>query len=172
MKRIEAAIRNIENFPIDGIVYKDISPILSDAELFHYTIDKLYEAVKTLKIDYVAAIESRGFLLGTPLALRMGVGFIPIRKAGKLPSSCYTERYTLEYAITEIEVQIDACPAGSKILIVDDVLATGGSAAAAGCLVEHLNSEVVAYLFLMDLKFLDGIAKLGKNKVISLITIE
>ena len=149
-------IREIPDFPKEGIIFKDITPIFKNPAAFKDMIDELYESVKDFDFDYIAAIEARGFLVGTPLALKLNKGFIPIRKKGKLPGEVVRASYDLEYGSNTIEMHKDAFEPGSKILIMDDLLATGGTVSAAIDLVRGLEGEVVGLAFLMELGFLNG----------------
>lgn len=154
--KLEKVLRRIPDFPKKGIVYIDISPILQDPELFQLTIDLLAEKYIDSPPDYIAAIDARGFIFGGALATKLGCGFVPIRKKGKLPYKTFAEKYDLEYGSTEIEVHIDAVPAGAKVLLVDDLLATGGTTAAAVKLLEKLEAEIIGIEFVIELEFLNG----------------
>jgi adenine phosphoribosyltransferase len=168
--RIAAAIRDIPDFPKPGIIYKDITPLLKDPELFKETIRALAGRC-TEKPDYIAGIEARGFIIGAPLALELGCGFIPVRKKGKLPYATVEQSYSLEYGTASIEIHQDAVKPGDKVLIVDDVLATGGTAVAAFELLKKINAEIIGINFLLELSFLMGRDKLREMKVDSLITV-
>jgi len=158
--KVKAAIRDIKDFPKKGIVFKDITPILSDPTLTTEITDALAENYAKLNIDAVMGIESRGFLWGVLLAQKLKVPFIPVRKKGKLPYKTVSHKYDLEYGSAEIEVHEDAIEAGSSILIHDDLLATGGTAAAAAEIVRKQNAEIAAFSFLVVLDFLKGEEKL------------
>ena len=149
-------IRDIPDFPQPGIVFKDISPLLRDADAFKQAIDKLVAHYRALEFDYVVGIESRGFIVGAPLAYHLGKGFLPIRKPGKLPYKTERIDYTLEYGSGSLEVHADALSHGHRILIVDDLLATGGTVAASRALIERLGGHVVGAGFLVELAFLHG----------------
>ena len=168
--RIRAAIRDVPDFPQPGIVFKDITPVLADADLFTDVVDHLAECVRGERIDVVAGIESRGFIFGAPLATRIGAGFVPIRKPGKLPSQRVRIDYALEYGTDALEVHADAIAAGQRVLIVDDVLATGGTAGAAARLVRQLNGDVVAFCIILELSFLNGRSKLDNTPLHTLVT--
>jgi adenine phosphoribosyltransferase len=170
--RIRAAIRDVPDFPKAGILFKDITPLLADAELFRLTTDAMGEAFARERISHVVAIESRGFILGAPVAQRLGAGFIPVRKPGKLPAKTEVESYALEYGTDALEVHADACNWGEKprVLIVDDVLATGGTADATRRLVERLGGHVVGFSFLIALGFLPGLERLRGHSVHVLVT--
>jgi len=154
--KLEKALRRIPDFPKKGIIYIDITPILQDAELFQLAIDLLAENYIDSPPDYIAAIDARGFIFGGALATKLGCGFVPIRKKGKLPYKTFTEKYDLEYGSAEIEVHIDAVPAGAKVLLVDDLLATGGTTAAAVKLLEKLKAQIIGIEFIIELEFLNG----------------
>ena len=154
--KLEKALRRIPNFPKEGIVYIDITPILQDPELFQLTIDLLAEKHLDSPPDYIAAIDARGFIFGGALATKLGCGFVPIRKKGKLPYKTFSQKYDLEYGSAELEVHIDAVPAGSKVLLIDDLLATGGTTAAAVKLLEKLQADIVGIEFVIELEFLNG----------------
>ncbi len=162
-------IRNISDFPKEGIEFKDITTLLKDVDAFQEAITKLAQEYEGKEIDYIIGIEARGFLLGAPLALELNKGFIPVRKEGKLPAEKLKKEYDLEYGSNVIEIHKDAFNQGDKILIVDDLLATGGTAKATVELVEDLGGEVVGVGFLLELDFLDGRDKLAGYDVCSLI---
>jgi adenine phosphoribosyltransferase len=167
--RLLATVRDVPDFPKPGIVFKDITPVLADAALFAATVDALSAPFAGRGITHVAVIESRGFLLGAPVARILGAGLIPVRKAGKLPWTTERESYELEYGTDALEVHADAFRSASRVLIVDDVLATGGTAAAAGRLISRCGARVEGYAFLMTLGFLGGRTKLGDARVEALI---
>jgi adenine phosphoribosyltransferase len=164
-ENIRAAIRDVPDFPKPGIVFKDIAPVLGDPECFRSALDALQSRWRTERIDVVCAVESRGFIFGAPLADRLGCAFVPVRKPGKLPWRTRSVEYTLEYGTDSLEIHDDAFRAGSRVLIVDDLLATGGTAQAAGRLVALCGGEVAGYAFLVHLSFLGGLAKLGGKPV-------
>lgn len=161
-EKLRGAIRDIPNFPKEGIIFKDITPIMMNPKLSNEVVDALYEKYKAAQIDAVAGIESRGFLFGYPLAMKLNVPFILIRKKGKLPYDKISHDYELEYGSATIEMHTDALKAGDKVLIHDDLLATGGSAEAAGILVEKSGAKVYGFDFLVSLDFLEGEKKLTK----------
>ena len=167
---IKSVIRDIPDFPKKGIVFKDITPLLAHPELFRQATDAMAEPFLRDGITHVIAIESRGFILGAPIAQRLGAGFIPIRKVGKLPFKTEAVEYALEYGTDKLEIHIDACGPKGRVLIVDDVLATGGTANAAVTLAEKIGGVVVGLSFLMALSFLPGQAALGPRRVSSLVT--
>ena len=161
-ERIKSVIRDVPDFPKEGIIFKDISTIMLDPILSADIIDHLVEMYKDLGIEAVAGIESRGFLFGYPLAIRLGVPFVLIRKQGKLPYKKISHDYELEYGTATIEMNNDAIKPGQKVLIHDDLLATGGSASAAAELIQKCGGEVFGFNFLVSLSFLDGVKKLQK----------
>ena len=163
-------IRDVPDFPKPGILFKDITPLLADAKAFQATVDRLADHFEGRGIDAVAAAEARGFLFGPPLALRLGVGFIPIRKPGKLPYSKIGIEYALEYGTDRLEVHGDALSPGHRILLLDDVLATGGTMVACRDLVLQTGAEVVACAFVIELSFLGGRARLEPGEVFSLLS--
>jgi adenine phosphoribosyltransferase len=165
---LKAAIRDVPDFPKPGIVFKDITTLLKDPALFGKTIELLAEMCGGRPCDKVVAIESRGFIMGGALAARLGAGFVPVRKKGKLPAGTRSHTYDLEYGTDCVEIHEDALEKGQSALVVDDVIATGGTAQAAGKLVEALGAKVAGYVFLVELTFLDGRAKLDRD-VLSLI---
>jgi adenine phosphoribosyltransferase len=158
---IRRAIRDIPDFPKPGIVFKDITPLLANPDLFRRATTAMADPFRKSGITHVVAIESRGFLLGAPIALELGAALVPVRKPGKLPSKTASIEYALEYGTDRLEIHADACDAKAKVLIVDDVLATGGTAVAAGELVRGRGAVVVGYSFLMTLSFLAGERRLG-----------
>lgn len=163
------AVREIQDFPIPGVGFKDITPILASPALFGRAVAALVGRLRSTAPTHVAAIESRGFLIGAPVALALGVALAPIRKVGKLPYRTERIDYALEYGAAAIEVHADAWPPGARVLVVDDVLATGGTAVAACALVERMAAEVVGCGFLLSLPFLGGEERLAAQRVESLI---
>ena len=166
---IRKAIREIADFPRPGIVFKDITPLLGDGPLFAKTIDVLAERYRDKKIDMVLGIESRGFIVGAALAYKLGAGFCVVRKPGKLPYDTHSASYELEYGTDSLEIHIDAIPPNARVLIVDDLIATGGTAAATAQLVSKLGGEVVECAFVIELSFLKGRDKLQPYGVFSLL---
>lgn len=162
-------IRDVPDFPQKGVVFKDITPLLQNAEAFNQAIVEMYEKVKDLDIDYVVSMESRGFIFGAPLALRLGAGFIPIRKPGKLPYRVKEESCTKEYGKDKLCIHEDAIHYGSSILLVDDLLATGGTMEAAARLVEDVGGRVEQIMFLIELSFLKGREKLKEYPITSIL---
>ena len=166
---LERAIRNVPDFPKPGIQFKDITPVLEDARLFAGCIDLLIDQVKPGSVDTVVGIDARGFIFAAAAALKLGAGFVPVRKKGKLPYSTYEESYDLEYGSNTIAIHTDAVKPGGRVLLVDDLLATGGTAAAAAALLQRLGANIVAINFLIELGFLDGRRKLAGLPVHSLV---
>lgn len=169
IEKVKAGIRNVPDFPKKGILFKDITTLLNDPELFMMTMSLFENAAKSYTIDYVAGIEARGFIFGAALATHLGCGFVPIRKPGKLPVKTFSESYDLEYGTDAIEVHQDAFKKNSNVLIVDDLLATGGTALAAAKLVSKCEAKVVGIHFLIELIFLKGAEKLKDYQVTSFI---
>ncbi len=166
---IERAIRNIPDFPKPGIQFKDITPVLADARLFSGSIDLLTEKFKPGSVDAVVGIDARGFIFAAAAAVRLQAGFVPVRKQGKLPYQTHEQQYDLEYGTATVAVHIDALKPGSRVLLIDDLLATGGTAAAAAALVKRLGAQILEIAFLIELGFLDGRKKLKDYPVRSLI---
>jgi adenine phosphoribosyltransferase len=168
---LKLLIRDIPNFPKPGILFRDITTLLRDPEGLRYTVDFLAEKCieSELQIDFVLGIESRGFIFGSPLAYKLGTGFIPIRKKGKLPGAVHRIEYELEYGTDCLEVHQDALPAGSKVLIVDDLMATGGTAKATAKLVQKIGCELVGFGFIIELRDLQGRKTLPDVPIISLV---
>jgi adenine phosphoribosyltransferase len=166
---LKAHIRDIPDFPKPGILFKDITPLLGEPAAFGATIDQLADRFAGRPIDVVAAAEARGFIFGAPLALRLGCGFVPIRKPGKLPYQTIFLEYLLEYGSDRLEVHADALAAGRRVLLLDDVLATGGTMRACCDLVRQTGAEVVACAFVVELTFLNGRQRLEPLEVSSLV---
>ncbi len=164
-------IRDVPDFPKEGIIYKDITPILANAAAFQEIIDHIVESADTRLPDIVAAVESRGFIFGVPVALCLGLGFVPIRKKGKLPYSTLSESYALEYGIDSVEMHTDAIKPGQRVLLIDDVLATGGTASASARLIEKAGGIVTAIVFVIELEFLGGRKNLLGYSVDSLVKV-
>lgn len=160
MSQLEDLIRDIPDFPEEGVVFKDITPVLADPAAFAALIDAMSEPFADKGITKVAGIEARGFTLATPVADRIGAGFIPLRKPGKLPYETVKEEYELEYGMDALEVHIDAVLEGEKVLLVDDVIATGGTAKAAIQLLRHVGADVVGLSVFIELVFLGGVEKI------------
>ena len=168
---IKEKIRVVPDFPTPGIQFFDITTLLNDAAAFRETIDQMMQIAQKYNPDVVVALESRGFFFGTCLAWQLGVPFVPVRKKGKLPYKTYQETYSLEYGTATMEIHTDAMPEGKRVLIVDDVLATGGSTSAAVNLVNHFHPKDIHLLFLMELEALKGRKKLSKYSVDSLLIV-
>ncbi len=166
---IESLIRSIPDFPLAGILFRDITPLLKDKEGFRRAIDLFVEHFSGRSIDYVVGIEARGYILGAPVAYVLGAGFIPIRKPGKLPYTTITEEYALEYGTNALEVHSDALSEGDRVLIVDDVLATGGTAAATLRLLVRLGARVEGIAVLIELTALEGRKKIPGVDVVSFV---
>lgn len=169
IQQLKQAIRDVPDFPQKGVIFKDITPILNDAALFELTINLFAESTKRKDIDYIAGVEARGFIFGAALALQLGCGFVPIRKPGKLPYKIFQEEYALEYGTDSVEIHQDAFENGKQVLLIDDLLATGGTALAAAKLIEKCNAQVVGIRFLIELEFLKGLQKLKDYDVQSFI---
>lgn len=163
-------VRDIADFPKPGVVFKDITPLLAHPDGFRFTVDALADHFAGHDVDKVLGVEARGFIVAAPVAYRFGAGFVPVRKAGKLPWQIEQEEYELEYGVDLLEIHRDAVHPGERTLIVDDVLATGGTASAAARLVERLGGTVVGLGFVIELSFLGGRAKLSGYDAVSLIT--
>jgi len=172
MDSLKKLIRNIPDFPQKGIGFKDITTLLREPKAFTQTVEKLCEPFKNSKVDIVAGIESRGFIFGGAVAVELGAGFVPIRKQGKLPAEIPSEEYALEYGTDVIEIHKDAVKTGMRVLLVDDLLATGGTAAASVRLLKKLGSEVVGAAFVIELDFLGGREKLKEIPLHILINYE
>jgi adenine phosphoribosyltransferase len=167
---LASLVRDVPDFPKPGIVFKDIMPLLANAQAFHQAVEQLAEWAEPRKPDIVLGAEARGFITGGALADRLGAGFVPARKPGKLPWRTVSAKYALEYGFDALELHADAIGEGQRVLVHDDVLATGGTAAAKCELVQRLGGEVVGVLFLIELDFLHGRERLGAHDVHSLIT--
>jgi adenine phosphoribosyltransferase len=162
-------IRDIPDFPTPGILFKDITTLLKDPVAFRQVLDELTTIYSERPVDVVVGIESRGFILGAPLSDRLGAGFVPVRKVGKLPAKTISTEYALEYGTNAIEIHEDAILPGQRVLIADDLLATGGTVSAAAKLVEQLGGEVIGLAFLIELEFLAGREKLANYSITSLL---
>lgn len=167
--RASQLIRDIPNFPEKGVIFRDITPVLRDPEAFAEVVDKMVSFANSISPDVVVGIESRGFLLGAPVAIKIGKGFVPVRKIGKLPHETVSCEYDLEYGTSAVEMHKDAISKGERVLIVDDLLATGGTSSAAAQLVEELGGEVAGVVFLIELESFNGRSLLKKYNVCSFV---
>ncbi|MDB4891616.1 MAG: Adenine phosphoribosyltransferase [Gemmatimonadetes bacterium] len=168
-KRLAATLRDVPDFPKPGVAFKDITPVLADAALLRDVISALATPWEESGVTHVAGVESRGFILAAPVAIALGAGFIPIRKPGKLPWKTAGKEYALEYGTDRLEMHVDACPAPARVLLVDDVLATGGTAAAACELIEQVNGTVLGCAFLLSIAGLNGAHRLSLRRVVTLL---
>ena len=166
---LKDVIRTIPDYPKPGIMFRDVTTLMSDPAAFRHAVDAIVAAYRDARIAKVVGIEARGFILGAPVAYKLGAAFIPVRKPGKLPHDVEGFEYELEYGTDTLEVHRDALGAGHRVVIIDDVLATGGTAAAAAALVEKLGGDVVGFGFLMELAFLDGRSRLADRDIRSLL---
>ncbi len=169
MKKLEEYIRDVPDFPKKGIIFKDITTLLKDKEGLKRAVDELYKVVKNMEIDKVVGVESRGFIFSPILAYKLEAGFVPVRKPGKLPAEVISESYELEYGTDTLEIHKDAIEKGDRVLIVDDLIATGGTAKAVCKMVERLGGKIIALEFLIELTFLKGRDKLKEYNVFSII---
>ena len=167
---LASTIRSVADFPKKGIVFRDITTLLKNKDALRLSLDMLYEQYKNERIDKVVGIESRGFILGSALAIKLGAGFVPIRKPGKLPAEKVRQEYQLEYGSDAIEIHRDAITKGERVLLHDDLLATGGTILAAAKLVEQLGGTIVGLSFLIELSFLQPRKRLAQYNIFSLIT--
>jgi adenine phosphoribosyltransferase len=169
IEKLSAGVRDVPDFPKKGIVFKDITPILSDPALFRASIDLFLDRCRGRKIDKIVGIDARGFLFGSAVAYELGVGFVPIRKRGKLPFKTEMASYSLEYGEAEMEMHVDAITAGEQIVLVDDLLATGGTSAAAAVLIRKAGGHLLEAQFLIELEFLHGRRQLEPTPVTSFL---
>ena len=172
IEAVAAAIRDVPDFPKPGIIFKDVTPVLRDAVLLREVIATMAGRWRGKRLDAVAAIDARGFIVGGALACELGLGFIPVRKSGKLPWKVVTESYDLEYGSNSIEMHADAVTPGQRVLLVDDLLATGGTARAACNLIERCGAQVAGVEFIIELDFLNGRANLARYAVNSLVHVK
>lgn len=170
MEELKKKVREIQDFPIPGISFKDVTTLLKDADAFSFTIKELADLCRDMKIDVVAGPEARGFLIGAPLAYELKTGFVPIRKVGKLPCDVLAGEYDLEYGTAVLEIHKDAIEPGQRVLVVDDLLATGGTIFTTIDLIEKLGGVIAGIAFIMELTDLNGRKNLEKYEVVSLIT--
>jgi len=166
---LRSKIRNIPDFPVKGIQFKDITTLLRDKDAFRYSIDQITEHCRSLKIDYIAGIEARGFVIGAPVAYNLNIGFLLIRKKGRLPADVEKISYQLEYGENVLEIHRDAFQEGSRIMVIDDLLATGGTTLAVFKLIEKLGGKVVGADFIIELEMLNGREKLKGYEIFSLV---
>lgn len=169
-RRVRAAVRDVPDFPKTGILFKDITPILGDAPLFAEVTGAMASPYRGARVSHVVAVESRGFILGAPIAHHLGAAFVPVRKPGKLPHRTIRQEYALEYGSDAVEMHADAFDGDARVLIVDDVLATGGTAAATAALCERAGGQVVGFSFLIVLAFLNGAARLDGARIETVLT--
>ena len=169
LDQLRGAVRDVPDFPKPGIVFKDITPLLADPAVFRVAIDAFVEATRSLNANKIVGIDARGFLFGAPVAYALGLGFVPVRKRGKLPAKCESAAYQLEYGEAVVEMHTDALVPGERVVLIDDLLATGGTAAAAVKLIEKMGGVVVELQFLIELTFLGGRKHLGGRTVRGLI---
>ncbi len=169
MEHLKDLIRDVPDFPVPGILFRDVTPLLRDPRGLREVVERLAEELRGVEVDAVAGIESRGFIFGAPLAMALGAGFVPIRKPGKLPAEKIRREYALEYGTSTLEMHADAVCPGERVLVVDDLLATGGTALASVRLVEELGGVVAAAAFVIELSFLHGRRALAGHDVRSLI---
>ena len=172
MKKIEEYVRSIPDFPEEGIIFRDVTSVLQDADGLQLAVSGMQDLIKDIDFDVVVGPESRGFIFGTPIAYNLHKSFVPVRKKGKLPCETIEISYELEYGSATIEIHKDAIKPGQKVVLVDDLMATGGTVEACAKLIEELGGEVVKIIFLMELAGLNGRAKLAKYDVESVITYE
>ncbi|HSP44931.1 MAG TPA: adenine phosphoribosyltransferase [Chthoniobacterales bacterium] len=169
IEKLRAAVRDVPDFPKAGIVFKDITPILADGKLFRAAIEAFLEQCRGKQIDKIAGIDARGFLFGSAVAYDLGVGFVPLRKKGRLPYKTESAKYSLEYAEAEMELHVDAIEPGEKIVLIDDLLATGGTSASAATLIRKVGGVLLEAQFLIELEFLHGRRKLETTRVVSFL---
>jgi adenine phosphoribosyltransferase len=169
VERLRAAVRDVPDFPKKGITFKDITPVLSDPSLFRASIDLFLERCRGREVDKIVGIDARGFVFGSAVAYELGVGFVPIRKRGKLPYRTEIAKYSLEYGEAEVEMHTDAVTQGERVVLVDDLLATGGTSAAAAVLIRKAGGQLLEAQFLIELEFLEGRKRLEPTPVTSFL---
>ena len=169
VERLRAAVRDVPDFPKKGIMFKDITPVLSDPSLFRASIDLFLERCRGRELDKIVGIDARGFVFGSAVAYELGVGFVPIRKRGKLPYRTEIAKYSLEYGEAEVEMHTDAVTQGERVVLVDDLLATGGTSAAAAVLIRKAGGQLLEAQFLIELEFLEGRKRLEPTPVTSFL---
>ena len=169
LEKLRAAIRDVPDFPKPGIVFKDITPILGNGKLFRAAIEAFLEQCRGKQIDKIVGIDARGFLFGAAVAYDLGIGFVPLRKKGRLPYKTESAKYSLEYGEAEMELHVDAIERGEKIVLIDDLLATGGTSASAAALIKKVGGDLLEAQFLIELEFLHGRQKLEGTRVVSFL---
>jgi adenine phosphoribosyltransferase len=169
IEQLRGAVRDVPDFPKAGIIFKDITPILADGVLFRASIDAFLGRCRGMKIDKIVGIDARGFLFGSAVAYELGVGFVPLRKKGRLPYKTESAKYSLEYGEAEMELHIDAITPGERIVLVEDLLATGGTSASAATLIRKVGGDLLEAQFLIELEFLHGREKLAPTSVVSFL---
>src|ERR1700681_2937342 len=169
IQQLRAAVRDVPDFPKAGIIFKDITPILSHGKLFRASIDIFLDRCRSQEIDKIVGIDARGFLFGSAVAYELGIGFVPLRKKGRLPYKTESAKYSLEYGEAEMELHVDAIKPGEQIVLIDDLLATGGTSASATTLINKVGGELVAAIFLIELEFLRGREKLAPTPIVSFL---
>lgn len=169
LEKLRTGVRDVPDFPKKGIIFKDITPILKDGGLFRDSIDLFVEQCQGKKIDKIVGIDARGFLFGSAVAYELGIGFVPLRKKGRLPYKTESAKYSLEYGEAEMELHTDAIVPGEQIVLIDDLLATGGTSASAATLIRKVGGELVAAIFLIELEFLHGRKKLDPTPIVSFL---
>jgi adenine phosphoribosyltransferase len=167
--KLRAGVRDVPDFPKKGIIFKDITPILKDGELFRAAVDLFLDQCRGRKIDKIVGIDARGFVFGSVVAYELGIGFVPLRKKGRLPYKTESAKYSLEYGEAEMELHIDAIARGEQIVLIDDLLATGGTSASAATLIKKVGGELLMAIFLIELNFLHGREKLAPTPIISFL---
>src|SRR6476659_3461630 len=169
LSKLHAAVRDVPDFPKTGIIFKDITPILKDGVLFRASVDIFLRQLCNRRIDKIVGIDARGFLFGSAVAYELGIGFVPLRKKGRLPYKTESAAYTLEYGEAEMELHIDAIVPGERIVLIDDLLATGGTSASAVTLIKKVGGDLIEAIFLIELEFLHGREKLAPTPVTSFL---
>ncbi len=169
VRKLRGGIRDVPDFPKKGIVFKDITPILKDGDLFRASIDLFLEQCRGKQVDKIVGIDARGFLFGSAVAYALGIGFVPLRKKGRLPYKTESAKYSLEYGEAEMELHVDAISRGEQVVLIDDLLATGGTSASAATLIKKVGGELVSAIFLIELEFLNGRDKLKPTPIVSFL---
>jgi adenine phosphoribosyltransferase len=172
MINLKDSIRSIPDFPVKGILFRDVTSLIQDPEAFKEACDQFYQRYKGQKIDKIAGIDARGFIFGSVLAYLLNIGFVPVRKKGKLPFKTISEKYALEYGSAEVEMNVDAISKGDRVVVIDDLIATGGTVAAAIKLIERLGGEIVECAFVIELPDLKGRQVINDKKIFSLVSFE